>query len=279
MYWIDTHTHITMLPTTEEQDACMRRTLDAEVKKIVLASVDRESVSSIADFCSRHSSHAFPAMGLHPTDVKENFEEELEFMLSQLTTVNANTVSAGSMRYVAIGETGLDFYHDITFVEQQRTAFKTQLGWAKKFDLPLIFHVRNAAKHSTNDCHTPDATEEIISLLQQEQDGSLRGVFHCYSGTLSQAQRIIDLGFFLGIGGVITFKNAGDLTEVVRTTDIKHILLETDAPFLAPVPYRGQPNESSYIPIIGHKTAEVKGIPASEVAEITSRNAEMLFGI
>jgi TatD DNase family protein len=261
-----------MLPTVNEQDDCMQRTLHAGVKKIVLANVDRESISHIANFCLRHPSYAFPAIGLHPTEVTENFEGELEFMQLQLDAANSASSKAIHTRYVAIGESGLDLYHDKTFFEQQKIAFKTQLRWAKKYNLPLIFHVRNSED-------TSDAMEETLAILEKEQDGSLRGVFHCYSGTLQQAERVIALGFSLGIGGVLTFKNAGELTEVVRTTDIRHLLLETDAPFLAPVPYRGQQNESSYIPIIGHKMAAVKRLPPQEVAEITSRNAEILFGI
>jgi TatD DNase family protein len=257
--------------TVDEQDACMQRTLRAGVKKIVLANVDRESISPVADFCFRYPSHAFAAIGLHPTEVNKNFKSELEFMQSRLAFA-VSTISSGGTRYVAIGETGIDLYHDKTFFEQQKIAFKTQLKWAKRYNLPLIFHVRNSTGAS-------DAMEETLAILEQEQDDSLRGVFHCYSGTLSQAQHIVDMGFSLGIGGVLTFKNAGELTEVVRTTDIRHLLLETDAPFLAPVPYRGKQNESSYIPIIGHKMAQVKGLSPQEVAKITSRNAEILFGI
>jgi TatD DNase family protein len=280
-----------------EQNDCMARTLAAGVKKIVLAGVDREAVELIADFCIRHEGKAFAAIGLHPTDVFGNYLEELEFMESVLERANGvsarinsalakttnSTLSADatlstdstlckngattkSSRYVAIGETGIDLYHDKTFFKEQQEAFRRQISWAKEYNLPLIFHVR-------------DAFEQTMEVLKPLQDGSLRGVFHCYSGNVEQAKQVVDMGFHLGIGGVLTFKNAGALPEVVKQIPLQWLLLETDAPFLAPVPYRGKRNESSYLPLIGYKMAEILQRRAEEVANITSSNAEKLFGI
>ncbi len=260
----------------------MARTLAAGVNKIVLAGVDREAVQPIADFCIRHEGKAFAAIGLHPTDVFENYLEELEFMegvlakangtlnadatLSTDSTLSKNCATTKSSRYVAIGETGIDLYHDKTFFKEQQEAFRRQIAWAKEYKLPLIFHVRDAFEH----------TMEVLKPLQ---DGSLRGVFHCYSGNVEQAKQVVDMGFHLGIGGVLTFKNAGALPEVVKQIPLQWLLLETDAPFLAPVPYRGKRNESSYLPLIGYKMAEILERPTEEVANITSSNAEKLFGI
>jgi TatD DNase family protein len=280
MYWIDTHTHIYMDASVAEQDACMERTLAAGVQKIVLAGVDREAMQPITDFCSRHKGKAFAAIGLHPTDVFENYVQELEFMEGVLSRANEFGASlktqrrdlrkrsslTSNMPYVAIGETGIDLYHDKTFFKEQQEAFRRQIAWAKEYNLPLIFHVR-------------DAFEQTMEVLKPLQDGSLRGVFHCYSGNVEQAKEVVDLGFHLGIGGVLTFKNSGALPEVVRQIPLQWLLLETDAPFLAPVPYRGKRNESSYLPLIGYKMAEILGLQAEEVAARTSRNAEKLFGI
>jgi TatD DNase family protein len=296
MYWIDTHTHIYMDADVAEQDACMERTLAAGVKKIVLAGVDREAIKPIADFCSRHKDNAFAAIGLHPTDVRENYFEELAFMEDVLARANggsreggdgsnnksgveaehcvlqqAGMVGSGN-RYVAIGETGIDLYHDRSSEKQQEVAFEAQLEWAKKYNLPLIFHVRNEVGGD-------NAMKKILQVLGSWQDNALRGVFHCYSGDLEQAKQIVDMGFYLGIGGVLTFKNAGALPEVVGQIPIEYLLLETDAPFLAPVPYRGQKNESSYLPLVGYKMAEILKRPVEEIADITSRNAETLLGI
>jgi TatD DNase family protein len=260
-----------------QQDACMERTLSAGVKKIILAGVDRNAVKPIADFCARHRGNAFAAIGLHPTDVYENYLDELAFMENMLIDVNngSNNSNGGGncgSRYVAIGETGIDLYHDKSFEKEQEAALEAQLQWAKKYNLPVIFHVRNEAGND-------NAMRKILQILHSWQDGSLRGVFHCYSGDTGQAKQVVDMGFYLGIGGVLTFKNAGALPEVVKQIPIEHLLLETDAPFLAPVPYRGQKNESSYLPLTGHKMAEILNRSAEDVADITSRNAEILFGI
>ena len=191
--------------------------------------------------------------GLHPTDVKENFRDELYFVENSLKTFD----------YVAIGEIGIDLYWDKTFLKQQQEAFTFQIRLAVKNNLPIVIHCR-------------EAFDEIFEILDKENCNKLRGVFHCFTGTLDQAQRAIDLGFVLGIGGVVTFKNGG-IDKFLYKIDLKNIVLETDSPYLAPVPFRGKRNESSYIIYVLEKLSEIYGISKEKIAEITSKNAEKVF--
>lgn len=254
--WVDTHTHHYDLPP-EERQACWQRAVDAGVTRLIQGGVDRPSIEPIARFCAEHPGSVFATIGLHPTEVFDNYEGELDFIEREL--------ASPAVRYVGIGETGLDFYHDRRYEKEQDVAFRRQIAWARAYNLPLVLHIRSAF-------------EEACKILKEEQDGRLRGVFHCFSGSVEQARRAIDLGFHLGIGGVLTFKNA-HLAETVAEVDLQHIVLETDAPYLAPHPFRGQPNESGYIPLIGRKLAEIKGESVAHVAEVTTRNAETLFGL
>ena len=192
-------------------------------------------------------------MGVHPCSVKENFEDELKIARDFLK----------KRRFIAIGEIGLDFYWDKTFTEEQYAAFHQQIEWALEFDLPIVIHSRNS-------------TDECISVVKEHQKGNLKGVFHCFSGDTDQAKKIIDLGFFMGIGGVVTFKNAG-LDKVMENINLEHIVLETDAPYLAPVPFRGKRNEPSYLKYVVEKLAVIKNVSIDEIAQITTANAEKLF--
>jgi TatD DNase family protein len=191
--------------------------------------------------------------GLHPTDVKENYKDELDFVVNTLKTNN----------YVAIGEIGIDLYWEKSFLKQQQDAFKFQIRLAIKHDLPIVIHCR-------------EAFNEIFEILDKENCDKLRGVFHCFSGTFEEAQRAINLGFVLGIGGVVTFKNGG-IDKFLHKIDLKNIVLETDSPYLAPVPFRGKRNESSYIIYVLEKLSEIYGISKEKIAEITSKNAEKVF--
>ena len=191
--------------------------------------------------------------GLHPTDVKENYKDELDFVVNSLKINN----------YVAIGEIGIDLYWDKSFLKQQKEAFTFQIRLAIKYDLPIVIHCR-------------EAFNEIFEILDKENCDKLRGAFHCFTGTLEEAQRAIDLGFVLGIGGVVTFKNGG-IDKFLHKIDLKNIVLETDSPYLAPVPYRGKRNESSYIIYVLEKLSEIYGISKEKIAEITSKNAEKVF--
>jgi TatD DNase family protein len=191
--------------------------------------------------------------GLHPTDVKENYKDELNFVVNTLKTNN----------YVAIGEIGIDLYWEKSFLKQQQEAFKFQIRLAIIHDLPIVIHCR-------------DAFDEIFEILEKENCDNLRGVFHCFTGTLKEAQRAIDLGFVLGIGGVVTFKNGG-IDKFLHKIELKNIVMETDSPYLAPAPFRGKRNESSYIIHVLEKLSEIYGISKEKIAEITSKNAEKVF--
>jgi len=193
--------------------------------------------------------------GLHPTDVKEDFKDELEFVVNSLKTHD----------YIAIGEIGIDLYWDKSFLNEQQEAFRFQIRLALKHDLPIVIHCR-------------DAFDEIFEILDKENCPKLRGIFHCFTGTLEQAKRAIDLGFVLGIGGVVTFKNGG-IDKFLNQIDLKHIVLETDSPYLAPVPHRGKRNESSYIMYVVEKLSEIYGLSKEEIADITTKNAEKVFAL
>jgi TatD DNase family protein len=194
-------------------------------------------------------------MGLHPCSVKEGYKQELDIVREYF----------GKRRFVAVGETGLDFYWDRTFTNEQYESFQTQIEMALQYDIPVVIHSRNSI-------------DECIKVINGTQNGNLKGVFHCFSGSMEQARQIIDLGFFLGIGGVITFKNSG-LDKVIADIDMKSMVLETDAPYLAPVPFRGKRNECSYLKYVVEKISEVKNIPKEEIENITSTNAKKLFGL
>jgi TatD DNase family protein len=200
-------------------------------------------------------SHCFAMMGLHPCYVKENVHDELAMMEAWLT----------KRTFSAIGEIGLDYHWDKTYINEQKKAFRTQIEWSLQYNRPIVIHTR-------------EATKDTIEIVKEYAPKGVRGVFHCFSGSVETARQIIDLGFYLGIGGVLTYKNAG-LQEVVQLIDLKHIVLETDAPYLSPVPHRGKRNESSYTLFIAEKLANLKGIDLTTVANITTENALKLFGI
>jgi len=196
-------------------------------------------------------------MGLHPTSVTADFEPELAIVKDKLFSPQA--------RYVGVGEIGLDLYWDKTFLEQQREVLKRQMVWARQLGLPVCLHVRKAYN-------------ELFGLLRDLNWGSFRGVMHCFGGSVQEAHKAIEMGFHLGIGGVVTFKNA-TMADVVASVPLESLLLETDAPYLAPVPYRGKRNESAYIPVIAQKIAAIKDVPVAQVDEVTSASATVLFGL
>ncbi|MGH2643890.1 MAG: TatD family hydrolase, partial [Chitinophagaceae bacterium] len=214
---------------------------------------DSSTIDALLDFEKNYFGRAFAMMGLHPCSVKENVDQELDIVKHWLS----------QRKFAAIGEIGLDFYWDVTFKEQQIAAFSAQIDLALQYDLPIVIHSRNS-------------TCECIDIVRSKQHGTLKGVFHCFSGTIAEAEDIIDMGFYLGIGGVVTFKKSM-LPEVLEDIDLSHLLLETDSPYLAPVPYRGKRNESSYIPLIAEKIAEIRSVEVAEVADITTKNANRLF--
>lgn len=255
MILTDTHTHLYYTVDEEERAKQMERCFKNEITRLFLPNVSSQSVSMVMDLAIAYPQNCFPMLGLHPCDVKENFEEELS-LINQYIEKN---------KIYAIGEIGIDLYWDKTFLKQQQQAFITQINWAKNLDLPIVIHCR-------------DAFEEVFEVLQSQKDDKLRGIFHCFTGDINQANTAIDLGFYLGIGGVVTYKKAG-LDKVVEEIDLQHIVLETDAPYLAPTPYRGKPNESSYLINIAQKVADIKNISLAQVAEITTANSVKIFGV
>ena len=250
---IDTHAHLYVKEFDEDREDMIQRALANGVEKMLLPSIDSSEIEAMLDLENKFPAHCFAMMGLHPCYVKENYEEELAIVSDWLSRRS----------FKAVGEIGLDLYWDKTFYKQQVDAFCRQIEWAKKYKIPISIHSR-------------EATDEAIEIVQSYKDEGLRGVFHCFGGTIEQAQKIIDLDFYMGIGGVVTFKKAG-LDILLKDISLEHLVLETDAPYLAPVPFRGKRNEASFIRFVAEKIAETKGISITEVEQITSKNAEKLF--
>lgn len=254
MLFIDSHCHLYLDEFDCDRTAVMKNSFDAGVTKILLPNIDSTSWQSMLDLSGNYRGKCFPMAGLHPTSVlPETIDLELAELESQLETNS----------FFAIGEIGIDLYWDKTHQALQEEIFRHQIQLAKKYDLPIAIHVRKSF-------------DEVWRILKTESGLGLKGVFHCFPGNEIQAQQVIEAGYKLGIGGVVTFKNAA-MQEVVKAFGPEHILLETDAPFLAPVPWRGKRNEPSFIPLIAAKVAELCGMNIEEVAEITTRNAEELF--
>ena len=252
-FWIDTHAHIYAKDFEGDREEMISRSREEGVERIFMPNIDHTSVDAMMEVELKNPGTCISMMGLHPCSVKQDFEKELysvENWLSKRT-------------FSALGEMGTDLYWDKTFWEQQKEAFAIQVGWAKKYDLPLVIHCR-------------ESIDETIELLEPQLDGKLNGVFHCFSGTLEQARKINRMGFYLGMGGVSTFKNGG-MDKVIPDLELDKIVLETDSPYLAPVPHRGKRNECSYIPIIARKIAELKKIPLEELQRRSTANALALF--
>lgn len=254
MQLTDTHTHL-YYNEGEILEEQLARCLENNITRLFLPNVDTESIEKVFKTVHAYPKNCFPMLGLHPCSVKENFRDELGIINEAL---NHNTV-------YAIGEIGLDLYWDKTTLAAQQEAFRIQVAWAKERNLPIVIHCR-------------DAFDEQFALLDELKDDKLRGIFHCFTGDIQQAKRAIDLGFHLGIGGVITFKNAG-LDKVIEQISLEDIVLETDAPYLAPAPLRGKPNESSYLVYIAQKIADLHRKPLEEVANITTQNSKIVFGV
>lgn len=252
--FVDTHAHLYHRQFDSDRADMVRRALDAGVTKLYLPNVDGESIQAMHELADAFPEHCFPMMGLHPCSVGEDPTAALAEVERLLR----------SRPYHGVGEIGIDLYWDKTWLVQQQKAFRQQVRWAKELDLPVIIHCR-------------ESFAETIAIVEEENDATLRGVFHCFTGKPEEAQRIIALGgFVLGIGGVITYPKGG-LAETMAIVGPEHCVLETDAPYLAPVPYRGKRNESSYIPLIAAKLAQATGRSVEEIAAITTANAERLF--
>ena len=250
--FIDSHTHLYDEQLTADAGNT-QRAIDAGVSKMYMPNCDSTTIDGMLQMADTFPENCFPMMGLHPCYVKENYQQELATVADWLA----------KRKFYAVGEIGLDYYWDITFKAQQIEAFETQIVLALQYDLPIVIHSR-------------ESTQACIDIVRSKQNGKLKGIFHCFSGTLDEANQIVALGLYLGIGGVVTYKKS-TLPDIIKEIPLQHIVLETDAPYLAPVPYRGKRNESSYIPVIAQKIADIKEIAVEEVADITTSNAAHIF--
>ena len=245
----DTHAHIYSSEFKPDCEEMLRRSLEAGVEKIFMPNIDHTSIDVMLEVEQKNPGRCIAMMGLHPCSVKKDFEKELYIVEQWL----------GKRKFSAVGEMGTDLYWDKTFWEQQKEAFVIQTQWARKYGLPIVIHCR-------------ESIDETIELLKPLADGKLTGIFHCFSGTIAQANQITEMGFYLGIGGVATFKNGG-LDKVLPEVSLEKIVLETDSPYLAPVPFRGKRNEPSYIPLIAEKVASIMKVTREEVEVATTKNA------
>ena len=255
MILTDTHTHLYAEEFNEDRTEMIQRSIEAGVSRFFIPAIDSTCTDAMYDLEKNHPDHVFLMMGLHPCYVKENYEEELHHVEQELA----------KRKFIAIGEIGIDLFWDKTTLEIQKIAFKHQIQLAKKYKLPIVIHCR-------------ESFDEIFEVLESEKSDDLFGIFHCFTGNYAQAQRAISYQMKLGIGGVVTFKN-GKIDTFLNQIDLKHIVLETDAPYLAPIPYRGKRNESSYIRLVAEKIAALYQIPIEEVARTTTANSKAIFGI
>jgi TatD DNase family protein len=252
---IDTHAHLYSPKFDPDRPDMVRRAIAAGVERMYLPNIDSESIQPMLDLEAAFPENCFAMMGLHPGHVQpDTYEQELALVEQWL----------GQRNWAGVGETGIDLYWDKSTLEIQKIAFARQIEWAKDLNLPVIIHSR-------------ESNEECLELVSQGQDGRLRGIFHCFSGTVEQAKRMIDLGFMLGIGGTLTYPKS-EVPDVLKGIPLEHIVLETDSPYLPPVPQRGKRNESAYVVLVAEKLSEVKEIPLEEIAKTTTANALRMFG-
>ena len=253
----DTHAHIYLPEFDLDRNDIILRAKETGVTKIFLPNIDRDSITSMLQLCAKEINFCYPMMGLHPCSVKENYAEELELITQYLRD--------SRYKFYGIGECGLDYFWDISLIKEQKIAFEFQIELAKKYKLPIIIHSRNAV----DDC---------IELIAKHKDENLNGIFHCFSGTSEQLEKIIALGFYAGIGGVATFKNGG-LDTVLKKEHISYLVLETDSPYLAPVPFRGKRNEPAYLKYVLKRLSEILNTSEQELLEATESNATRIFKV
>jgi TatD DNase family protein len=255
MRFIDTHAHLYSSPLKENIEGIMKNAMDNGIDTIIMPAIDSTTLEAMLEVEKTYPENCMAMMGLHPCSVKENVKEELAIIEAQLQ----------KRKFIAIGEIGLDYYWDKTFTTEQMHAFEIQMQWALDYKLPIAIHTRNAMG-------------ETIEAVKPFAKKGLRGIFHCFSGSKESAEQIISMDFHLGLGGVLTYKNAG-VAEAIKDIPMEWLVLETDAPYLSPVPYRGKTNEPSYMIQVAMKLAEIKNLPLHEIASITTNNAEKLFGL
>jgi TatD DNase family protein len=255
MFFIDSHAHIYQTELKANLKEVLFRAQANGVTKVVMPNIDSSTIDDMITCEKAFPEICFATMGLHPCYVKENYKDELEIVKNWLE----------KRAFKAIGEIGIDLFHDVAFKEQQEKAFITQIEWALQYNLPIIIHTRNAFY-------------DTVKCLKTVQKDGFKGVFHCFGGSIQDAEVALKMGFMLGIGGTVTYKNSG-LNSVLTEIGLEHIILETDSPYLTPVPHRGKQNEPSYIPLVAERLAEIKQVSVSKVAKITTENACNLFGI
>ena len=254
MMFIDTHTHLFVEQFNEDREEVVQRATDAGVEVMLLPNIDLESIPQMNELAAKYPNNCFPMMGLHPGSVDQNWKQTLQTIEKELF----------ENKYIAVGEIGIDLYWSREFEEAQKEVFRQQVLWAKELGKPIVIHSR-------------EAFNEIFEIIDELNDDSLTGIFHCFTGTLEQANHVIDYGGFkMGLGGVLTYKKSG-LDKVIENVDLKHLVLETDSPYLPPTPYRGKRNESSYLLHIAEKLADVQSITLKQVAEVTTQNAKEIF--
>ena len=251
----DTHTHLYSEQFDDDRNEIVQKAIENGVSRFFVPAIDSTYYNAMFELEQQFPDNVFLMAGLHPTHVKENFKEELDTVQNMLK----------NKKFYAVGEIGIDLYWDKSFLQQQQDAFKLQIEWAKELNLPIVIHCR-------------DAFDEIFEILEEVKGDDLYGIFHCFTGNLEQAKKAISYNMKLGIGGVVTFKN-GKIDQFLSEIPLKHIVLETDAPYLAPTPYRGKRNESSYILNVVEKLVDIYGITINEIAEITTNNSKDIFGI
>jgi TatD DNase family protein len=255
MEFIDTHSHLYIADFDKDRDEVIKESLDNQVSRILLPNIDLNSLQPLLDVCRIYPQICYPMIGLHPCDVKGDYKEVLQKIFDCFS----------QYKFIAVGEVGIDLYWDKTYIEEQKDCFRIQIQFALTHNLPVIIHKRQSYY-------------ETIAVLNEFKGEKLRGIFHCYSGSVEHAHEIIEKGFLLGIGGTVTYKTS-NLDKVLPHIPLKYIVLETDAPYLTPVPYRGTRNKSAYIPVIAQRLAEIKQTTIEEVAEQTTRNAIELFSL
>lgn len=255
MNLIDTHTHMFSSQFDEDREQIVKECIESGIETLLLPNINSKTIDAMWNLCDLFPKNCFPMIGLHPCDVKEDYQKELDIVLRELK----------NRKYVAVGEIGIDLHWDKTTLNIQKKAFDQQIKWAIEFDLPIAIHIR-------------ESFEEVFEVLEQNIHPKLRGVFHCFTGTIEQAQRAISMGFMLGVGGVVTFKNSG-VDKVLENIDLKYLVLETDSPYLAPTPLRGKRNDSTNLQLICDKLAQLNDLESSEVARITTKNAQTLFNL
>ena len=251
---IDTHTHLYLNHFKEDSNEVIQRAIEVGVKKFYLPSISKKHFNSMNELENEYPGLVYSMIGLHPCYVNDNYKEELEFVKNKLR----------ERKFKAVGEIGIDLFHEKKYLNQQIKAFELQIELALINNLPIVIHSR-------------DSFDEIFEILEKYKKEDLRGIFHCFTGDYDQAMKIIDLNFYLGIGGVVTFKN-GKISEFLNKLPIENIVLETDSPYLAPAPFRGKRNESSYLKIIAEKIADVYNLSFEEISKITEKNSLKIFG-